>query len=281
MRRRKKEFRITKKGRVFITALLIIILSIPTFIFRFQIGAMIGVSKASINDPTHLSIDEINMSKDKIDFNETNVLNYAMPHKNPYIARADDKPKVEKETPKVDEDFFQKALFVGDSITEGIKDYGILDNLNVFAVKGLTISKAEKEIDSIVERNPERIYILLGSNDLLYGMDSDKFSSRYVEFIQMIGERLPKTKVYIQSIFPVSKDVETKRPMLSNSRIDEFNAKLKVTAEAKGIHYINISALLKDSNGIMNSEYTSDGIHVKYKFYNIWLDCIKKNSLNS
>lgn len=180
--------------------------------------------------------------------------------------------------PEIDEEFFSNALFIGDSITEGISAYGLLDASNILAAKGLTISKAEKEMDTIVKRHPEKIYILLGSNDLLYGMDSEEFSSDYIEFIQHIKDKLPETKIYIQSIFPVSRNIEIEKPLLSNSRIDEFNVNLKKKAEAQGIGYIDISSLLKDGSGIMNKEYTSDGIHVKYKFYSIWLDCVKNNS---
>lgn len=180
---------------------------------------------------------------------------------------------------EIDEEFFSKALFIGDSITEGISAYGLLDKSNILAAKGLTISKAEKEMDTIIKRKPEKIYILLGSNDLLYGMDSEKFSSDYLGFIQDIKDKLPETKVYIQSIFPVTKDVENKKPLLTNLRIDEFNLVLQRKASEQGIGYIDIATLLKDESGIMNRDYTSDGIHVKFKFYSIWLDCIKKNSL--
>ena len=181
--------------------------------------------------------------------------------------------------PEIDEEFFNNTLFIGDSITEGISAYGLLDKSNILAAKGLTISKAEKEMDTIIKRKPGKIYILLGSNDLLYGMDSEKFSSEYLGFIQKIRDKLPDTKVYIQSIFPVSKDVENKKPLLTNSRIDEFNLVLERKAKEQGIGYIDIAVLLKDEGGTINKDFTSDGIHVKFKFYSIWLDCIKKNSL--
>lgn len=286
MVRKRTHFRVTKKGKI-----VFILLSTALILAAAAMRLYPKVVFSSVNpekSPKNISVEvekEDDITTDRVDFQDNTLSSIIRPHKYVSITKTNSNTGTNtsnsnnKNTgPEIDEEYFSKTLFIGDSITEGIKAYGLLDDTNVLAVKGLTVLKAEKEIGAIAKRNPERIYILLGSNDLLYGMDSEKFSSEYIEFVQLIKDKLPETKIYIQSIFPVSKEVEGKKPMLSNPRIDEFNRELKKAAEQQGIGYIDISQLLKDDSGIMNKDYTSDGIHVKYKFYSIWLDCVKRNS---
>lgn len=297
MRRKKGRFRITRKGKIVITLLSAALIFAGAYILgivpemKITHGSTPGSSIVNASVDVDNKKNETTEETDSKDNNSSSIIN--KPDEAPEAAAGVNNDKsnnttnntatnTSKDNKKpgeaIDEEFFNKALFIGDSITEGISAYGLLDDKNVLAVKGLTISKAEKEMDRIVKRHPEKIYILLGSNDMLYGMDSEKFSSHYIEFIQNIKDKLPETKIYIQSIFPVAKNVESKKPLLANPRIDEFNSVLKKKAEEQGITYIDISSLLKDGSGVMNKDYTSDGIHVKYKFYSIWLNCVKENS---
>ena len=281
---RRKHFRATKRGKVVLAILLTTLISVTVIIIWKNPVELFAHSSASTNFGTNRVVEieqKVDKTADRVESEDSNLPSITRPNKptsntNTNTNTASNDKKVT--SPEIDEEFFNKALFIGDSITEGISAYGFLDGANVLGVKGLTILKAEKEIDTIVKRNPDKIYILLGSNDLLYGMNSKKFSSEYIEFIQHIKDKLPESKIYIQSIFPVSKDVENEKPMLSNSRIDEFNRELKSMADQQGISYINVEKLLKDDMGIINKDYTSDGIHVKYKVYSIWLDYVKKNS---
>lgn len=279
MGQRRSRFRLTSKGKIVVVLLstTLVLAAALKWHPEWELFSKSGYSNSVVNasaesDGGSGRIERIYVPDS--DVKSTNKLINANSSPKPGSNKADN-----NSSPEIDEEFFSKALFIGDSITEGISAYGLLDKSNILAAKGLTISKAENEMDTIIKMKPEKIYILLGSNDLLYGMDSEKFSSDYLGFIQDIKYKLPETKVYIQSIFPVTKDVESKKPLLTNSRIDEFNLVLQRKAGEQEIGYIDIASLLKNEEGIMNKDYTSDGIHVKFKFYSIWLDYIKKNSL--
>jgi hypothetical protein len=288
MESRRNRFRVTRRGKIVLAILLTTLITTIVIIIWKPLEVFFAHSSASTNSGINGVVgveQQVDGTTDRVDFEDSNLTSIKRPYRPASNANTNTKTNTnaasndKKDTsPEIDEEFFNKALFIGDSITEGISAYGFLNGVNVLGVKGLTILKAEKEIDTIVKRNPDKIYILLGSNDLLYGMDSKKFSSEYIDFIKHIKDKLPESKIYIQSIFPVSKDVENEKPMLSNSRIDEFNSELKSMADQQGISYINVEKLLKDDKGIINKDYTSDGIHIKYKVYSIWLDYVKKNS---
>lgn len=186
-----------------------------------------------------------------------------------------DNEKQQTPSQKHYDEFFPDTVFVGDSITEGIPFFEIIDGSKVVSEKGYTIRKAQKDINKITEARPQHIFVQLGLNDMLYDISSEKFAEDYSEFIQNINTALPETDIYVQSIFPVSEELEKKRPELSNAKIEEFNGAIKKMAEEAKVRFVDVALILKDADGRMNPEYTSDGIHLEYRSYILWFDYLK------
>lgn len=195
-------------------------------------------------------------------------------HNPPPIVKDESKSDSQDEQ-NVDKSFFKKSLFLGDSITEGIAAYGILDDVSVYANKGFTVLKAEKDINGIVKSKPDNIFILLGVNDILNGISSEKFASDYGQLIDSILQELPDANIYVQSIFPVTAKIENKKPKLTNSKINEFNEALITMTKEKGVNYIDVASIFKDENGYMQQESSADGIHLKAKSYKTWINYVK------
>lgn len=169
-------------------------------------------------------------------------------------------------------------IFIGDSITEGISFFDFTYDSNVIAEKGFTVKKALKSLNRLEKINADKIFIQLGLNDLLYGISSEEYKEDYIILIQNVKQRKPGAKIYVQAIFPVSYNIEQKRPMLSNARIDDFNNAIESMAKEQGVTFLNVSLLFKGDNNCMNEQYTSDGIHLKYDSYVKWLDFLEKNA---
>ena len=159
---------------------------------------------------------------------------------------------------------------MGDSITDSLSFYDILDESNIIAKFGLTTRKSTDIIDNIIKKNPRNIYIMLGTNDILTGEGSQKFIEDYTKLVQIIKEKLPDTNIYINSILPVKSKVKDKKPLLTNENIDEFNKALVTFAKDENIQYLDIASIFEDDIDLIEP----DGIHVKYKFYKLWLDFI-------
>lgn len=170
------------------------------------------------------------------------------------------------------------TVFIGDSITEGISYFGFTCDSNVIAEKGFTVKKASKALNKLEGVNADKIFIQLGLNDLLYDLSIEEYKERYTVLVQNIKQRKPNANIYVQAIFPVTYNIEQKRPMLSNARIDDFNNAIKSMAEEQGITFLNVSSLFKGANNCMNEQYTSDGIHLKYDSYVKWFDFLEKNA---
>src|SRR5699024_545712 len=113
-------------------------------------------------------------------------------------------------------EIFKDSLFIGDSITDSLSAYEVLDERNVIAKLGLTAVGAQKEVINIGEGNFSKVYILFGMNDILMGISDEKFTQNYMDLIHIIQKKLPNADIYVQSILPVSPKVQNKKPALNN-----------------------------------------------------------------
>lgn len=170
---------------------------------------------------------------------------------------------------------FNGDVFVGDSISDGLAYYDFIDSSNVIAKLGFTLLKAENEVDKIASLKPKNIYILFGANDMDAKLSSEMFTQRYEKLIKGIKAKSPNSKIYVQSILPVSDKAVKSKPYLNSARINEFNNALKKMAKKENINYVNIASVFKDSNTDLHE---GDGIHFKYQFYILWLNYLADNT---
>lgn len=168
-------------------------------------------------------------------------------------------------------EYFKDSVFLGDSITECLSYYELIKDARVVSHKGMTIKKAYKRIDDVVKMKPKKVFILFGMNDMLMGMTGEEFSHSYSLLIKKIRERLPGSEIYIQSVLPVEERIEEQRPLMSSIRVKEFNNAIIEMAKKEKVNCLNISSVLDKTK---ENLHEPDGIHYKYKFYELWLDYI-------
>jgi hypothetical protein len=103
----------------------------------------------------------------------------------------------------VERDYFDDALFVGDSRTVGLMEYGNLDNASFFADSGMSVyglalkkitmpGKGKMTFDQVLEeRQYGKIYLMLGMNELGYRFETTKARfEQTVEKYMMHNRRL-------------------------------------------------------------------------------------------
>lgn len=184
-----------------------------------------------------------------------------------------------------DREFFDDALFIGDSISTGLSLYGFLDEENVFATQGLapstvlTIEIDGKTFsDKITSFKPEKIFIMLGTNSVGYADAADLVDSMKT-LVNDITSTC-KSKVYVLSIPPVTKDAEADQSnYLTKEAINEYNNKLKAVVEGTKAEFIDFNAMLSDSDGYFNEDYAEmDGIHFMGSTYQVMLSYLQKQT---
>ncbi|MGG6311090.1 GDSL-type esterase/lipase family protein [Paenibacillus macerans] len=166
---------------------------------------------------------------------------------------------------------FQDSVFLGDSITEGLSYHDVLDEQNVLAGAGKTAQFAMEDIDELARRNPEHIFIQLGSDDILWPTDNPQEYAikHYTGLIEAIKNKLPQAGITVLSVTPATDEAQEKEPRYQN--IPDFNEKLKEMAAKEEVAFADLTPVATDHPEL----YDTDGIHFKPEFYPLMLDALK------
>lgn len=158
---------------------------------------------------------------------------------------------------------FANAVVLGDSITTGFTGYEVLDSSKVVAEKGIHLYELGELIDTVAELNPQVVFLALGLNDVtLTGGDTEKFTVSYQAVVDSLREKLPNTKLYVNSILPVKEEVTEKIPVYA--KIPDYNKALQKLCKKEGLTFI-------DNTGIVKEEYyEQDGEHMRRDYYPVW-----------
>ncbi len=186
-------------------------------------------------------------------------------------------------------EYFSDALFVGDSLTEGFKDYGGIDNASYFCHVGLSIyqlfehPKTDFSTGLTLEQTLRKkkygkIYMLLGINEIGTG-STDYFVRHYSNAVTKIRSLQPDAVIYIQSILYVTPSKASGESVFNNTNVRKRNSGLKTLADGKNVFYLNIDSAIDDGNGNMHEEYSGDGVHLKAKYYPLLSTYIEEHTV--
>ena len=201
-------------------------------------------------------------------------------------------------TPDAGTAYQDKIIFVGDSLTAHLIRSGALTdgtntkqvwrcennmmNLNseITAVKIVYPGTGEKMTiaEAAKKAQPEIMIITLGTDWGVSYLSEAEFKDYYSALIQNIQKASPKTKIILQSIFPVTADCT----LLDNGKIDTANKWVKAIATENGCRYLNTQRILKDEKGNLKDSYSesfNDGIHLDNEVYVAILEYIRTHAL--
>lgn len=173
-------------------------------------------------------------------------------------------------------EFYSKSVFLGDAVVNGIEYYGFLGPDKIVSATNMTTDKATDYLADIVTYGPDKIFIMLGINDLNYGTRGvDTIVSNYAKLISDIKAKLPNAKIYIVSVLPITKDYESKSTVyIRKSNLDDLNNKLKGIVTTSGVDFIDIAAPFTDGTGYLNTNVTSNGLNITTGYYGFLLNTI-------
>lgn len=194
----------------------------------------------------------------------------------------------------VEDDYFSDAVFIGDSRTMGLYEYGELEEVTTFyASKGLTIYKifdspiveavGQKQKltieEALQQRSFKKIYLMIGINEMGTGT-VETFVQRYEEVAAHLLELQPDAILYIQGIMKVTTERSGQGDYITNEGIVARNEALAGLADNKRIFYLDVNDLICDETGGMEPSYTFDGVHLKAQYIEIWKDYLKSHAID-
>ncbi|WP_176764403.1 GDSL-type esterase/lipase family protein [Butyrivibrio sp. INlla18] len=174
------------------------------------------------------------------------------------------------------EGYLNRCVFLGDSRTVAMVNYGFFNDDSALAQIGIShpafasnkfMNNAGKEytMKSYLESHQAQvIYILLGVNGI-NDSSEDHYKNTFISLIDKVSELAPNSNIVLVSIGPVDDNGRYKN-YVQNALIDKYNDFLLEIAKEKHIFYLNISEVLKGSDGQVKSEYNGgDGLHYSGK----------------
>lgn len=251
---------------------------------RATIKAQMRTTSVSENEPVmenaHQNVQETSVSASELS-EETMISENCVPDE-------DVQPVYEK----VDESYFDDAVFIGDSRTVGLYDYAGLDKATFYASSGLTVYKLFQEpdgrykdgnwnenIETALKRDKfGKVYLMIGINEMGTG-DVDYFMQHYEAAVARIRELQPDAVIYLESIMRVTTERSEQGDYINNAGIDERNQRIAQLADNQTVFYLDVNSVVCDETGGLEPEYTFDGVHLYARYIDIWKQYLMEHAV--
>ncbi|MBQ3392703.1 MAG: hypothetical protein IJG52_04740 [Lachnospiraceae bacterium] len=195
----------------------------------------------------------------------------------------------------VDSSYFADALFIGDSRTVGLCEYGGMkgkanflakESVNVYNILDTELRYTNTDGDSwgtymedvLRDGHYRKVYMCLGVNELGIGT-THMYYEKYRELVEMIRENQPDAIIYIEGIMHVSKRYSSSDSARNNTVIVQRNEAIATLANGYDIFYIDMNPYVCEENGDLISDLTGDGIHLKASAYENWDRSLFENAI--
>jgi lysophospholipase L1-like esterase len=169
-----------------------------------------------------------------------------------------------------------EIIFLGDSITDRCEWFELFSNPSI-KNRGLSGDKTSGVLDrlsEITESRPDKIFIMIGVNDLRHDVSIEEIMKNYQSILENINSDSPQTKIFIQSVIPVNELIG--KPKTTSEEILKLNIQIENLASQFKIPFVNIFASLIDEDGYLNKKYSEDGLHINGDGYSVWKSIIEK-----
>ncbi len=194
----------------------------------------------------------------------------------------------------VDDSWFDNAVFIGDSVTEGLRLYrgnmikgakfvsaGSLSASNILSgqIKPVFQGKKVTPAEGVKLSGAKNVYIMLGMNNISFGIE--RATGDMVKVIDSILAENPTVNIIIESVTPMTKTSNKSGGKLNNTTIAQYNDAMRKICEERGWYFVNVSEGVCDAEGYLNAAYCSDGkamgMHFNAAGVKAWIEYLKNH----
>ena len=196
--------------------------------------------------------------------------------------------------------FFDGAVFVGDSVTQGLRNYVLSQRSKGMAALGgarflaegsYGLRAAAREFspsavnlqyqgvampleDCLAQMGAEEVYLMLGMNDFV-GLPASGIVALYDKVADKILAKNPDITIRVELCTPITLDGE--KNLLNNSSMDNFNSEVISMCARRGLDYIDINTPLKGDDNALRKELSSDNyVHLNSQGCGIWVNALRE-----
>ena len=178
---------------------------------------------------------------------------------------------------RVEMDYLDDALFIGDSRTSTLYEYAGWENTDFFVKYGLTIWDVWKQtmdgrkLENVLSaKQYGKIYIMLGINELGSGT-AVTFREEYERVVAGIRQMQPKAVIFVQAILHVTAEKDAEGTYINNQEVNARNQEICKLADNETVFWLDLNEIMDDpATGKLDSIYSFDGVHLKVKYIDVW-----------
>ena len=191
---------------------------------------------------------------------------------------------------RVDDSYFDDALFIGDSRTEVFVLYSSLSNIHAYCSKGLSISRIYEDaivrqedgrmitvMEALQNEKYAKIYIMFGVNELGWPYDN-LFEEQYSKMLQDIRKLQPQAIIYVENIIPISASRSATDTIYNNENVSRFNAMIEKVCAEQNVIYLDVGSALANESGALPENASPDGIHCNKEYCDKWMEYLRNNT---
>ena len=190
----------------------------------------------------------------------------------------------------VDESWYDKVLFIGDSRTMGLRDSARIGNAEYFCSLEMSIFSYDyavaydTNIDGLTleqllaAKTYDKIFVNLGINEAGYPIYS--IMEYYSALVDMIRAAQPEATIILQGVLNVSKEYADGLSHFSPENINAINDEIRALSNNQNIYYIDINAYFSDKDGYLDPTLSQDGCPLTEEAYKEWVTYISVDGGN-
>jgi lysophospholipase L1-like esterase len=171
----------------------------------------------------------------------------------------------------------EDILFVGDSHIKLCPWSELFQNPRIKnrGIDGDTASGVFERADQLVQAQPAKVIMMIGTNDINKGLEVQLIISHYKNLITLIRQKSPSTQFFILSVLPFEKMHPGYR--IKNQKVRELNHNLKTLSNSSDIFFIDLYKLLVDENKNLDNKYSYDKLHLNEDGYMIVKNALEQH----
>ena len=173
-------------------------------------------------------------------------------------------------------------IFIGDSIVEYYPLQELLGTAKTIVNRGIRGYQTGFLLDNLDSHlygdAVDQIVLLIGTNDIGKDIPMNDALDNLERVIQSIARDYPLSQIKLLSILPVNEGERYKQTVYirTNEKIREWNQAYEALASAyMQVNFVPIYDSLTDSEGQLQSAYTTDGLHLSVAGYQALSEALK------
>lgn len=173
-------------------------------------------------------------------------------------------------------------IFIGDSIVEYYPLQELLGTAKTIVNRGIRGYQTGHLLDNLDAHlygdAVDQIVLLIGTNDIGKDIPLNEALDNLEGVIQSLNRDYPLSQIKLLSILPVNEGEEYKQTVYirTNEKIREWNQAYEALASAyMQVDFLPIYDSLTDSEGQLQSAYTTDGLHLSVAGYQALSEALK------